>query len=73
MKNSHLIPTDRIIERLRYENPWWLSGHVSEIYRNMAKRLYLICFSLSKRRYKKGFGIDGFKAGWKNCNAISLH
>lgn len=44
MENSRLIPTNRIIERLQYENPWWITGQVVDIYRNMPQRLYFQLF-----------------------------
>ncbi len=39
-----LIPTEKIIERLRYENPWWVSKKIPEIYSTMSKRLYFDLF-----------------------------
>ena len=44
MNNSSLIPTEKIVERLRYENPWWVSKQVPTIYSAMAKRLYFSLF-----------------------------
>lgn len=44
MENRRLIPTEKIIERLRYENPWWINGQIPEAYRGMAKRLYFDLF-----------------------------
>lgn len=44
MENKTLIPTEKIIERLRYENPWWINGQIPETYRGMAKRLYFDLF-----------------------------
>lgn len=44
MKISTLIPQDKIIERLRYENPWWVTQEVPELYRSMSKRLYFALF-----------------------------
>ena len=33
MKHSGLIPTEKIITRLQYENPWWVNNKVpSAIY-----------------------------------------
>lgn len=42
MKN--IIPTEKIIERLRYENPWWVTKEIQETYRLMTKRLYFDLF-----------------------------
>lgn len=44
MSILNLIPTEKIIERLRYENPWWVSKQIPEIYSVMAKRLYFDLF-----------------------------
>ncbi|WP_236139030.1 hypothetical protein [Mongoliitalea daihaiensis] len=44
MPGFNLIPTEKIIERFRYENPWWLTRQLSEIYKIMAKRLYFDLF-----------------------------
>lgn len=44
MDNLNLIPTAKIVERLRYENPWWATKQISEAYSNMAKRLYFDLF-----------------------------
>jgi len=39
-----LIPTEKIIERLRYENPWWISRRIPEMYQALSKRLYFELF-----------------------------
>ena len=52
MKAKAFIPTDKIIERLRYENPWWISQEIPSGYKNMSKRFY---FNL----FQKSFGING--------------
>ncbi len=44
MKISTLIPQEKIIERLRYENPWWVTQAIPELYRAMSKRLYFNLF-----------------------------
>lgn len=44
MSNISLIPTGRIVERLRYENPWWINKQIPEVYSSMAKRLYFSLF-----------------------------
>lgn len=44
MTNSKLIPTEKIIERLHYENPWWITGEIPEIYSSMSRRLYFDLF-----------------------------
>ena len=40
----NLIPTEKIVERLRYENPWWVNKEIPETYGSMAKRLYFNLF-----------------------------
>lgn len=44
MNNSRLIPTEKIIERLQYENPWWITQEIPTIYKEMSKRLYFELF-----------------------------
>ncbi|MBW7869085.1 MAG: ATP-binding protein [Brumimicrobium sp.] len=44
MNVSSLIPTEKIIERLRYENPWWVNKQIPETYSSMSKRLYFDLF-----------------------------
>ena len=44
MGSISLIPTEKIIERLRYENPWWVNKKIPEVYSTMAKRLYFSLF-----------------------------
>ena len=44
MSSISLIPTEKIVERLRYENPWWVNKQIPEVYSTMAKRLYFKLF-----------------------------
>ena len=44
MDNPRLIPTNKIIERLQYENPWWTTKEIPEFYKEMTKRLYFDLF-----------------------------
>jgi predicted AAA+ superfamily ATPase len=44
MNNSFLIPSEKIIERLRYENPWWVSRKIPVTYSSLSKRLYFDLF-----------------------------
>ncbi len=44
MSRLNLIPTEKIIERLRYENPWWINKKIPETYSAMEKRLYFKLF-----------------------------
>ena len=40
----NLIPTEKIIERLRYENPWWITKEIPSTYSSMSRRLYFDLF-----------------------------
>lgn len=44
MDRINLIPTEKIIERLRYENPWWVKKQIPDTYQSMARRLYFNLF-----------------------------
>ena len=44
MKHSGLIPTEKIIARLQYENPWWINSKIPDTYESMPRRLYLELF-----------------------------
>lgn len=44
MSFDTVIPTSKRIERLQYENPWWTSGNVQQVYQDMSKRLYFDLF-----------------------------
>jgi uncharacterized protein len=44
MSNISLIPAEKIIERLRFENPWWINKQIPELYSSMVKRLYFNLF-----------------------------
>lgn len=44
MNFNNTIPTEKRIERLQYENPWWRTNEVQEIYKKMSRRLYFNLF-----------------------------
>ncbi len=44
MSSLNLIPTEKVIERLRYENPWWINRQIPETFSAMSKRLYFDLF-----------------------------
>lgn len=44
MHFNNAIPSEKRIERLQYENPWWRTGEVQQIYSAMNKRLYFDLF-----------------------------
>ena len=46
----NIIPADKIIERLRFENPWWRTGTIDDSLDNMQRRLYFdLFFSLVEK------------------------
>lgn len=44
MSFDTVIPTEKRIERLQYENPWWKTGAIQPVYQKMNKRLYFDLF-----------------------------
>jgi uncharacterized protein len=44
MNSLNLIPTEKVIERLRYENPWWVNRQIPEVFSAMSRRLYFDLF-----------------------------
>ena len=44
MSSISLIPIEKIVERLRYENPWWVNKQIPEVYSTMSRRLYFSLF-----------------------------
>ncbi len=44
MATFNPIPTTKIIERLRYENPWWITKEIPKTYSSMSRRLYFDLF-----------------------------
>lgn len=44
MKAKAFIPSDEIIERLQYENPWWITKEIPSGYKALSKRLYFNLF-----------------------------
>jgi predicted AAA+ superfamily ATPase len=44
MSGINLIPTEKIVERLQYENPWWVTKQIPQVYAAMSKRLYFDLF-----------------------------
>ncbi len=58
---NNLIPTDKIIERLRYENPWWVTKEIPSTYSSMSKRLYFDLFYpfVTERSIKRALVLMG--------------
>jgi predicted AAA+ superfamily ATPase len=44
MDFNNAIPSEKRIERLQYENPWWRTGEVQQVYSAMNRRLYFDLF-----------------------------
>ncbi len=44
MNNSYSIPESKILERLRFENPWWLGGGIEAELAGLPRRLYFDLF-----------------------------
>ena len=44
MSYNNIIPTEKRIERLIFENPWWSTGNVQSTYSTMSRRLYFDLF-----------------------------
>jgi predicted AAA+ superfamily ATPase len=61
MSTLSLIPTEKIIERLRYENPWWVNKQISETYNSMSKRLYFDLFYpyVSEKKVRRALVLMG--------------
>ncbi|MCP5061946.1 MAG: ATP-binding protein [Ignavibacteriae bacterium] len=38
------ISKKQIIERIKFENPWWINGHIEDDYNEMPRRLYFNLF-----------------------------
>lgn len=38
------VSRSQVTERIQYENPWWLDGHIEKDYRAMPRRLYFNLF-----------------------------
>jgi hypothetical protein len=41
---SNTIPLEKRIERLQFENPWWVGNQIQDVYKQMSKRLYFDVF-----------------------------
>ncbi|PKM81248.1 MAG: ATPase, partial [Firmicutes bacterium HGW-Firmicutes-13] len=44
ISNLKPISQDLILERLKFENPWWVSGNIDDDYNSMQRRLYFDLF-----------------------------
>lgn len=61
MKNYSLIPTEKIIERLQFENPWWVNNQIPELFNTMQRRLYFDLFYpfVKDRKIKRALVLMG--------------
>lgn len=39
------VTKDQIIDRIRFENPWWITGQIEDDYNQMTRRLYFDLFA----------------------------
>lgn len=39
------VAIEQIIDRIRFENPWWITGQIEEDYNEMPRRLYFDLFA----------------------------
>ncbi len=44
MKKEYTIPAEKIVERLRFENPWWTTKAIDEYLARMPRRMYFDLF-----------------------------
>lgn len=44
MKSARAIPTEKIIQRLQFENPWWRTGQIQQDLMDLPRRLYFQIF-----------------------------
>ncbi len=40
----HKISKEQVLDRIRFENPWWIGGRIEEDYNSMKRRLYFELF-----------------------------
>lgn len=39
-----IISKEQVLDRIRFENPWWIDGHIEDDYNEMPRRLYFEIF-----------------------------
>ena len=44
-QNLKPISTELILERMKFENPWWVTGNIDDEYNAMQRRLYFLLFT----------------------------
>ncbi|PCJ27162.1 MAG: ATPase [Flavobacteriales bacterium] len=45
MSNLRVLPKEQVINKIKFENPWWETGKIDDYYLSMKKRLYFDLFS----------------------------
>jgi predicted AAA+ superfamily ATPase len=45
MSNLRILPKEQVINKIKFENPWWETGKIDDYYLSMKKRLYFDLFS----------------------------
>jgi predicted AAA+ superfamily ATPase len=45
MSNLRVLPKEQVINKIKFENPWWGTGKIDDYYLSMKKRLYFDLFS----------------------------
>lgn len=74
MGSLSLIPTEKITERLRYENPWWVNKQIPEVHSTMAKRLYFSLFYpfVIEKNVKKALATSIDRLGTKQIEDLTF-
>jgi hypothetical protein len=56
-----VIPTEKRVERIQFDNPWWIKGRIHEEYRQLRKRYFFDSFykSLKVRDIKRALVLMG--------------
>jgi uncharacterized protein len=44
-KMLNIVAKEQIIDRIKFENPWWITGQIEEDYNEMPRRLYFDLFA----------------------------
>jgi predicted AAA+ superfamily ATPase len=45
MSSLRVLPREQVINKIKFENPWWETGKIDDYYLSMKKRLYFDLFS----------------------------
>jgi hypothetical protein len=58
-----LVPTEKILERLHFENPWWINREAPGQYRRMAKQFFLSSRNRKKHTQSRQSYLHPLKSG----------